>query len=618
MKGQFLFLGRIALFWILVFFILRMGFLLLNAGTLADSSPSLILRTFLMGEIMDLSVTSYILFFLIVLFFLTIGWKASVYEQSVRVTVIILVILSTLLAICDAGLYRHWGTRLNEKALSVLLYPSMALDAVKSTDYVLLLALLFLLCGSLIWLSRFFIHAAGTGSQPKAKIAATIASLIIIPLLVIAARGGIQKYPLGKSTLFFSDNFTCNYATLNPLWNVADVVINLGQDSRNDYQYYPAEVVKREMDSLFPLQDTCPIPAIFSGDRPNFVLILLESFSAGTLPALGGLPAAVNLNGWCDSAVCFSNFYASGFRSEQALIAIMSGMPPLPGGSLLREGNRVIRLPLLGKILKDSLSYNLRFYNTYDARYARMIDYLTFSGFDRIVSGEAFADCSHHQWGAYDECLFDYVLEDLSASEAPFFSLVLTSVSHEPFNAEVDQKFPGNTDESRYLNTVAYTDSCLGDFLNRAREKPWYANTVFMILADHGHAFPGNHDTYDPLRYRIPFLMLGPPLKREYTGKWFSHPASQTDIAATILHQVGLGSASFPFSRDLMGPGVPWQAFYSFSDGFGYVEEGMNYAYSKDLKRVIRSTPQNSVDSMDLFRGKVILQAISGELTKLN
>lgn len=617
MARQFVFYLRIFLFLLLVFLTQRIVFLLVNAGKLKECSATMIGKTFLYGEIMDISVTSYILFLVIVIFFITLASERKTFERIVKAMIYILVIFSSLLTISDAALQLYWGTRLNEKALSVLLYPQMALDAAGSSNYLLFIAILVLMTCVLIYLSRFFMpHNSEKETQPKG--AAALISLLLIPLLVVGARGGVQKYPLGKSTLFFSGNFTCNYATLNTCWNFTDVLINARADSRNAYHFYPEEVVKKEVSGLFAEQDPDSVPRIFSVERPNIVMILLESFTAGTIPEMNGLPVALKLNALLDSSLWFSNFYASGFRSEHALIALLSGTPPMPGGSLLRESNRVIRLPLLAKLLKDSLHYSLLFYNTYDIAYARMNDYLTFSGFDRVVSDNSFAECRQHQWGAYDEYLFDYVLRNLPAGGAPFFSLVLTSVSHEPFNADVPKIFPGETEEERYKNTVAYTDSCLSAFLDSARLKPWYENTVFIILADHGHAYPGNHDYFDPHRFNIPFLIFGEPLKKEFTGRRIDSPASQTDFPATILHQLGMGSASFPFSRDMLGEGSTRFAFYSFSDGFGYVSPECRYAFNKDLGRTVYAAPGDSADSLALAHGKIMLQWMSDELRNLN
>ena len=609
---------KFCLFWLFVFCIQRMVFLLLNTGQLASCRGSLVMKSVVYGLIMDVSVTSYFLALVIFIFFLTLPFKPVIYFKTVRVVVDILIVLTCLLTVCDSALQHYWNTRINEKALSVLLYPRMAFDAARSTDYLLLIAVMGLMTGLFMVLYRYLVFGKQPISSRTGKGSVALVSLVLIPLLIIGARGGVQKYPLGKATVFFSDNFTCNYAALNPFWNFADILLVAHDGSGNRYQYFPGEVVNREFDKLFQKKETGEVNHIFSVEKPNIVLILLESFSGENLPKLNGIPVAMKLNALLDSSLWFSNFYSNGFRSEHALIALLSGTPPLPGGSLLRESNRIVRLPLLGKQLKDSLGYSLQVYNTYDITYARMNEYLSFSGFEKIVTDKNFMNCRRHEWGAYDETLFDYVLKDLGTNKPPFFSLVLTSVSHEPFKAEVRKVFPGNNEQSRYKNTVCYTDSCLGDFLDSARLKPWYKNTVFIIMADHGHAFPMNRNYADPRKFNIPFLIFGEPLKKELAGKSIPYPASQIDLPATILHQLGMSSLNFPLSRDLMKEDQPHFAFFTFSDGFGYVSEKSTYSFNRDLNRFMFVSKRDEHDSLDLLHGKIILQWLSNEYRNLN
>jgi len=618
MSRQFFFYLRLFLFWLFLFFILRVVFVLLNANQFANCHAAMLFRTFAYGGIMDVSMSSYLLAFFILVFFITLPFGWNVFRKSAKWAVTLLVVLACLVNLCDAALLQYWGTRVNEKAVSVLLFPRSALDAVRSSRYVLSICIFVFLTVSLLFLSRKFFQGRNAGNDAPRKGSAAILSLLLIPLLIIGARGGIQKYPIGKSSVFFSDNFSCNYAALNPLWNFTEVLIDLSENSGTAFRYFPESVVNREIEKVFTGKDTVGFPRLFTVGRPNIVMILLESFSAENLPKLSGIPVAVKLNQLCDSSLWFENFYAGGSRSEHALIALLSGTPPLPGKSLLREGSKMIRLPMLAKMLKDSLAYSLEFYNTYDINYARARQYLLAGGFGKIITDKDFEECRHHQWGAYDECLFDYVLRDLQNNKPPFFSMVLTSVSHEPFNADVRKVFPGNRDSDRYKNTIRYTDSCLYAFLMKARLKPWYRNTVFIIMADHGHTFPNNRKYYEPLHFKIPFLVYGEALKREYRGKSLSIPCSQIDFPATLLHQLGMKSGAFPISRDMTRKEKNPFTFFIFSDGLGYVSDNSQYSYNAEVSRIACSSRADGTDSLSLARGKMILQYLYDQYKKLN
>jgi phosphoglycerol transferase MdoB-like AlkP superfamily enzyme len=618
MSRQLIFYLRFLLFWLTFFLFQRIVFLLLNLDQLHHCTLSLFANTFLYGELMDVSISSYILALIILIFFMTLPFSRQTFFGIMKPAVYILIILTCLVTVCDAALYHSWGTRINEKAISVLLFPHSVLDAVRSADYILLSVTAALNAFFFIYFFPRVVPGKVCLKDHTKKKFAILYTLLLLPLLVIGARGGLQKYPIGKSTVFFSDNFTCNYAALNPLWNFMDVLINIPGNSGCSSQYYSETFLQTELGKLFQSKEKGDFPHLFTVSRPNFVMILLESFSAENLTKLKGLPVANKLNMRLDSSLWFENCYANGYRSEHALIALMSGTAPPPGKSLMRESGKVIRLPIFSKLIKDSLGYSLQFYNTYDINYARVNEYLSCAGFDKIISDKNFEGCRHHPWGAYDECLFDLVLGDLKNNRPPFFSIVFTSVSHEPFEADVPKFFSGKTEKEKYMNTICYTDSCLESFLTRARIQPWYKNTIFIILADHGHSLPLNRNNYDPLHYKIPLLIFGEPLRKELAGRSVPYPVSQLDLPATLLHQLGMKSDIFPLSRDLMKEEQEHFAFFIFSDGIGFISQKHLQSYNSEINRIIYSSDDSLSGSADVTRSKILLQYLFKQYRSYN
>src|SRR5690606_4864142 len=137
-------------------------------------------------------------------------------------------------------------------------------------------------------------------------------------------------------------------------------------------------------------------------------------------------------------------------------------------------------------------------------------------------------------WGVHDEYVFDRLLTDLRNEKQPFFSTMFTLSSHEPYDVPVNF-IPGNKNEVKFCNSIKYTDSCLAVFLNKAKEESWWDNTLVVIVADHGHVFPGINDwpVRVPEEFHIPMLWTGGALKQKGVVKKI---ASQTDIAATLLN----------------------------------------------------------------------------------
>ncbi len=127
--------------------------------------------------------------------------------------------------------------------------------------------------------------------------------------------------------------------------------------------------------------------------------------------------------------------------------------------------------------------------------------------------------------------VFDYLLTDLDSDTAPFFKYFFTLSSHEPFEIPAQPKFKGTDEVNQYLSSAYYTDSCLGNFFDIAQKKEWYKNTIFILIADHGHRHLGNHPNYAIEKFHIPMLWLGGALSVKPTR--MEETVSQIDLAST-------------------------------------------------------------------------------------
>ena len=130
-------------------------------------------------------------------------------------------------------------------------------------------------------------------------------------------------------------------------------------------------------------------------------------------------------------------------------------------------------------------------------------------------------------------------------------------------------KFVGTSEANLFRNSVYYTDYSLGKFLQEAKKQPWYAHTVLVLVADHGHQQPGNSANQAAGKFHIPLLLAGGAIRPEARGRVITTIGSQTDVAATLLRQLNLPAAGFVWSRDLLALNPVPFAYYCFNDGFG-------------------------------------------------
>ena len=383
----------------------------------------------------------------------------------------------------------------------------------------------------------------------------------------------------------------------------------------NPYQYYDKAEAEEIIQNLFSAnKDTCT--SILNVKRPNIVVVLLESWSGDVIESIGGEKGVTNeFHIPTKEGLMFTNFYSTGFRTEQGQAAFLSGFPSQPTTTIVRETGTFENIPNILNPLKKA-GYSSMFYYGGYLSYANTRSYLRVAGFDPIYGEEHISFKQKIEWGGYDEELFDNYLSEMEAPKVPFFHLIMTSTSHEPFNAPVDGGFSGDDKADFYRNTVSYTDKCLGDFMREAKSKSWYDSTLFIILTDHCSPLPYGRKSYEPERHHIPFLMFGNVLKAEYRGAEFSDVASHSDFVSTILAQLGLGYEKFKWSKNLFNPTSEKFAFFAFDEGFGWVNNEQKLVFDHQFGDIIYKSQENVSDEKNqeyLKSGKAYLQALIAE-----
>jgi phosphoglycerol transferase MdoB-like AlkP superfamily enzyme len=216
------------------------------------------------------------------------------------------------------------------------------------------------------------------------------------------------------------------------------------------------------------------------------------------------------------------------------------------------------------------------------------------------------------KWGAYDDKVFTKQLADMDNSKQPFFSTILTLTNHEPFEIPVERKYKGENVNDQFRSTMFFTDSCLGAYLNDAKKKSWYKNTLFVIIADHGHRLPNDLTEFEARKYRIPLIFYGDVIKPEFKGLKISKTGSQTDLVATLLNQVKIDASRYTWSKDLLNPSTPGFAFFNWDNGFGFATKEQVISFDNVGKNIIlRKNKANPKLDNELLRyGQAHMQEV--------
>jgi len=423
-------------------------------------------------------------------------------------------------------------------------------------------------------------------------------------LLFIAIRGGIGIASLTTSTAYFSKNQFANHAAINPVWNVG-FSLTESDDLQRKYMYYSD---KKRQELLKPLnQGNGTVTKLLNTNRPNIILIITESLTAKALEATGGRADIMpRLNQLVKEGIVFTDLYAASDRTDKGIAAVLAGYPSLPGSSPLKYQKLTEKLAFIPHKL-NAEGYTSEFYYGGTLEFANYRSFLVQAGFDKMISDNDFPPADRKsKWGAFDHVVFDRFLADTPDNDNNFFKTILTLTSHEPFETPVAPVFSGNDDETKFMNSLHYTDGALGNFIKEAKTRKWWNNTLVIIIADHGSRMPGNSDNFDKARFHIPMIWLGGALNTKDTI--IDNLSSQTDMAATLFAQLGINADEFKFSKNIISSGYVAYSFFTFSNGFGFQKPGKLLLYNTITNTFTGS--EQSPDSTDAKQGKAILQSL--------
>ncbi len=568
---RLLFLVKLALFWLIFFVSMRLIFMLYHFGQLPSLSAYDWIKIFSLGGWMDFSLIGYILLLsgiFISLFFFT----GRITQLVFKYFNLFLLTFFVLLLVSDMELYRHWGYRIDATPLFYLKTPEEAFASLKFW----LILVLFLFSLLLIFsFSKFYHFLIGRMRLDKGKWWMVPIFLFLSATMIIPIRGGLGVAPMNPGKVYFSHNLFGNHAALNGVWNMIYGLTMLKSMGKQYPDYISAKEADPYIISFEITNDDAP--KVLKTTKPNIVVILLESFTSKFIMPLGGLEGVTpNLNKLCKQGLLFSNIYASGDRSDKGLVSILGGFPAQSTQSIILYPPKSIKLPTLSRCL-DSVGYYTSFYYGGDPDFANIRTFLYSARFNRIISQTDFPrSFNFGKWGVPDEYVFQKLLSDLDEAETPFFKFFFTLSSHEPFEFPDEPVFPEHNAVDKYASSVYYTDYWLGRFFDEVSKKPCWDNSLFILLADHGHRLPGNNRIYESAKFEIPMLWLGGALD---TVGVVSRIGSQIDLARTLLYQLDIDANEFAFSRNLLSNSNKQFAYYAFNDGFGFITDSCQFIW---------------------------------------
>jgi phosphoglycerol transferase MdoB-like AlkP superfamily enzyme len=301
------------------------------------------------------------------------------------------------------------------------------------------------------------------------------------------------------------------------------------------------------------------------------MMIVVESLSGKFLKTLGAEKELTpNLDSLANESLFFTNFYSTGTRTVRGMEAITLSVPPTPGRSIVKRPDNH-NMYSSGFIFRNK-GYETKFIYGGHGYFDNMNEFFSNNGFN-IVDRADFSDeedTFHTVWGVCDEDLLNKTLKEADSSykaHKPFMSFVMTTSNHRPYDypdGKID--IPSHTGRD---GAVKYTDYAIGDFIKKAKDKPWFKNTVFVIVADHCSTSAGK--TEIPLdKYHIPLIIYAPEiLKPQVVDK----VSSQIDIMPTLFSVLNWSYKSKFYGSDILSPSFKERALIGTYQKLGLYKE---------------------------------------------
>ncbi len=523
---------------------------------------------------------------------------------------VLISVVTALIFAVDVALYEHWGFRLDATILIYLADPKDAMASVDAWTAVRQLALAALYAALMIWSYRRIVRLFD--ARPLRWGAASLGTLALLLLGgfdFLAIRGGTGASVANVSKVYFSSEMFLNHAATNPVFSFLST-LGKQEDYASAYPFFDEATREAKFAGLRGDRSAAPTQRVLREgvERPNVVVVILESFARTVMDErVDGEPVMPWMQRLKTEGVWFENFFANSFRTDRGEVSILSGFPAQTRMSVMKLPNKSRNLPSIARSLARA-GYATSFAYGGDLNFTNQASYMYATGWQELIwQKDLKFDTPPADWGYDDAVMCDWFADrviSLSGGGEPFLAGLLTLSSHTPFDVPY-AKFA-----DRELNAMAFSDECVGRMIERLKDSPAWDNLLVVLVADHGFPYPKTLSYNEPLRHRIPMIWTGGAVAGPRSIDTY---ASQIDLAATLLGQLGLAHDDYAFSKDLFAPAPPRKfAYYAFNDGFGVVDSLGAAVWDATGDRVVTATNPELLDV-----GRTMLQTTYTEIADL-
>lgn len=555
--------------------------LLIKSIDMLDISPIELIQIYLVGAFFDFAAASYLVIpFIIYLLLIPQKFFGHIIHKYITFTFLYLLLFALVFySFSEWFFWDEFGVRFNFIAVDYLVYTTEVIGNIKESFPIgilisiiaIIAAVFFYVIYKLGYIDNILKDEKGFRLRLKPAVfymmLPTIFSIgVSQDLINISQNQYINE--LGKSGLYslfaaFRNN-SLDYDSFYAKEDEKEIFSNLKDtlSTKNSVFVHPKDNdIVRQIANKGEEKDY------------NVMILMVESLSGKFLESLNGQKGLTpNLDAIAKKSLFFSNFYATGTRTVRGMEAVTLSIPPTPGRSIVKRPDNHGMFSS-GFIFKNK-GYETKFIYGGHGYFDNMNEFFSNNGFD-IVDRTDFTDeedTFHTVWGVCDEDLLNKTLKEADASHKahkPFMNFIMTTSNHRPYDypdGKID--IPSHTGRD---GAVKYTDYAIGDFLAKAKKKPWFKNTIFVIVADHCASSAGKSEL--PLdKYHIPMIIYAPQIIKPQV---ISKIASQIDIMPTLFGILNWSYESKFYGKDILDNSFEERAFVGTYQKLGLYKDNI-------------------------------------------
>lgn len=581
----------IALMLLMIF---RTVLFCLNTDLVATETSRLITQAFLMGLRFDDVMSCYVMILPVFVVGITscLPFNKTHLNQGIYIFLCVFYSLVFLASIGDIPYFQQFFKHINSSIWNWFDEPSFVITMITmESSYVMYLIAFIvfdiLFCWGIKKLQKRIVLNENTAKELDWKCfgISTVCTVLLVGLCIIGMRGRLgQKSPIRIGTAYFCSNPFLNQLGLNPMYVLLRTSLEINKEKRNKIKIMDEQEAVQNARAYFNLSATdttylSPIarqivPHDKLQQKKNVVVVMMESMASHFVADTNLTPF---LNSLIKKSMYFPNTYSAGIHTMNGVFGTLFSFPAFMNQHPFKTGD--IQTFDSWPVIMSENGYNTYYFSTHDEQFDNIGGYLSANYINTITAEKDYPyDEIKSNLGVTDDFMFRFslpILERAAQNESPFFASYLTATNHAPY--VIPDYFHPKSESERY-QVIEFSDYSLQKFFEAASKEPWFKNTLFVLLGDHGAS---NNDYDVPLSYhQIPLIIYDP---NNETPQVYNTIAGQIDAFPTVMGLLHLPYVNNTFGVDLLNQGRN-MIFFSSDDSYCCVDSTFYYVHRNEGK----------------------------------